>query len=116
MIAELRKDQRQFRAWLEHVRTALEDIRDIQTIERPEDKHCYVVIEYANRAKIPSWLASDGTLRLLTLTIPAYLKDLEGTFLIEEPENGVHPAPSRQSCSRCLPCMTARCWSRPIAR
>ena len=91
VIAELRKDQRQFRAWLEHVRTALEDIRDIQTVERPEDKHCYVVIEYANRAKIPSWLASDGTLRLLTLTIPAYLKDLEGTFLIEEPENGVHP-------------------------
>ena len=91
VIAELRKDQRQFSAWLEHVRTALEDIRDIQTIERPEDKHCYVVIEYANGAKIPSWLASDGTLRLLALTIPAYLKDLEGTFLIEEPENGIHP-------------------------
>jgi predicted ATPase len=30
-------------------------------------------------------------LRLLTLTIPAYLHDLEGTFLIEEPENGIHP-------------------------
>ena len=80
-----------FSAWLEHVRTALEDIRDIQTIERPEDKHSYVVIEYANGAKVPSWLASDGTLRLLTLTIPAYPKDLEGTFLIEEPENGIHP-------------------------
>jgi predicted ATPase len=91
VIAELRKDQRQFSAWLEHVRTALEDIRDIQTIERPEDKHSYVVIEYANGAKVPSWLASDGTLRLLTLTIPAYLKALEGTFLIEEPENGIHP-------------------------
>ena len=91
VIAELRRDQRQFCAWLEHVRTALEDIRDIQTIERPEDKHCYVVIEYANGAKIPSWLASDGTLRLLTLTLPAYLKDLKGTFLIEEPENGIHP-------------------------
>jgi predicted ATPase len=91
VIAELRKDPRQFGAWLDHVRTALEDIRDIQTIERPEDRHCYVVIEYANGAKIPSWLASDGTLRLLTLTIPAYLKELEGTFLIEEPENGIHP-------------------------
>jgi predicted ATPase len=44
-----------------------------------------------NGAKVPSWLASDGTLRLLTLTIPAYLPNIEGTFLIEEPENGIHP-------------------------
>jgi len=36
-------------------------------------------------------LVSDGTLRLLALTIPAYLKDLRGVFLIEEPENGIHP-------------------------
>jgi predicted ATPase len=30
-------------------------------------------------------------LRLLALTVPAYLPDLTGTFLIEEPENGIHP-------------------------
>ena len=46
---------------------------------------------FHDSAKVPSWLASDGTLRLLTLTIPAYLPDIEGTFLIEEPENGIHP-------------------------
>jgi len=91
VVAELRKDQKRFRAWLDHVRTALEDIKDVDTVERPEDKHRYLVIEYMNGAKVPSWLASDGTLRLLTLTIPAYLPDLEGTFLIEEPENGIHP-------------------------
>jgi len=28
---------------------------------------------------------------LLALTLPAYLPDLEGVFLIEEPENGIHP-------------------------
>jgi predicted ATPase len=27
----------------------------------------------------------------LALTIPAYLRDLEDVFLIEEPENGIHP-------------------------
>ena len=91
VIAELRKDEKRFRAWLAHVQTALEDIKDIDTFERPEDKHRYLIIEYTNGAKVPSWLASDGTLRLLTLTIPAYLPDLEGTFLIEEPENGIHP-------------------------
>jgi predicted ATPase len=28
---------------------------------------------------------------LLALTLLAYLPDLEGVFLIEEPENGIHP-------------------------
>jgi predicted ATPase len=91
VIAELRKNAHRFRSWLAHVRTALEDIKDISTVERPEDRHRYLVIEYANGAKVPSWLASDGTLRLLALTIPAYLPNLDGTFLIEEPENGIHP-------------------------
>lgn len=91
VVAELRKDAERFQKWLEHVRTALEDIRDITVIERPEDRHAYLVIHYANGAKVPSWLASDGTLRMLALTIPAYLTDLKGVFLIEEPENGVHP-------------------------
>jgi predicted ATPase len=91
VIAELRQDPKRFRAWLDHVCTALDDIKDIDTIELPENKHRYLVIEYKNGARVPSWLVSDGTLRLLTLTIPAYLHELEGIFLIEEPENGVHP-------------------------
>jgi predicted ATPase len=36
-------------------------------------------------------MASDGTLRLLALTLPAYLTELKGAYLIEEPENGIHP-------------------------
>lgn len=28
---------------------------------------------------------------LLALTLPAYLDDLKGVYLIEEPENGIHP-------------------------
>jgi predicted ATPase len=91
VVAELRQDKKRYGAWLEHVRTALEDIKDVDSVERPEDRHRYLVIEYQNGAKVPSWLVSDGTLRLLTLTIPAYLPDIEGTFLIEEPENGIHP-------------------------
>ena len=91
VLDELRHDSRRFQSWIEHVRTALEDIRDVDTVERPEDKHRYLVIEYANGARVPSWLVSDGTLRLLTLTLPAYLSDFEGMFLIEEPENGIHP-------------------------
>lgn len=91
VISELRKNHEKFNAWLEHVRTALEDIADIYSVEREDDRHRYLVVEYANGAIVPSWLVSDGTLRLLALTIPAYLSDLDGVFLIEEPENGIHP-------------------------
>ena len=80
-----------FQDWLEHIRTSLNDITDIKTVERPEDKHCYLVIKYKDGLNVPSWTASDGTLRLLALTLPAYLPNLEGVYLIEEPENGIHP-------------------------
>jgi predicted ATPase len=77
--------------WIAHLQTALPDIEDISTIERPEDRHRYLVIRYRGGLEVPSWMVSDGTLRMLALTLPAYLPDLEGVFLIEEPENGIHP-------------------------
>jgi len=79
------------REWVAHLRTALPDLEDIGTIERPEDKFRYLVLKYKGGLSVPSWMASDGTLRLLALTLPAYLPDLESVFLIEEPENGIHP-------------------------
>jgi predicted ATPase len=91
VVDSLRQHDRRFGDWLGHVQTTLPDVLDIDTVERPEDRHRYLVVEYSNGAKVPSWLVSDGTLRLLALTIPAYLPDLRGTFLIEEPENGIHP-------------------------
>ncbi len=118
IVAELRQDQRRFLDWVEHVRTALEDIKDIDTVELPENKHRYLVIEYMNGARVPSWLASDGTLRLLALTIPAYLPDLEGTFLIEEPENGIHPRALEtvlQSLSSMYRCQVLVATHSPVA-
>jgi predicted ATPase len=91
VVADLRRDPKRFRRWLDHVRTALEDVKDIDTVEREDDRHRYLVIRYANGAEVPSWLCSDGTLRLLALTVPAYLTDLDDVYLIEEPENGIHP-------------------------
>ncbi|MGE5342921.1 MAG: methylation-associated defense system AAA family ATPase MAD3 [Candidatus Omnitrophota bacterium] len=80
-----------FRDWINHIQTALPDIENIKTIERSDDKHRYLVICYRGGLEVPSWMASDGTLLLLALTLPAYLPDLTGVFLIEEPENGIHP-------------------------
>jgi energy-coupling factor transporter ATP-binding protein EcfA2 len=77
--------------WVAHVRTALPDLRAIRTVERPEDRHRYLVLDYDTGLHAPSWSVSDGTLRLLALTILAYIPDLGGIYLIEEPENGIHP-------------------------
>lgn len=91
-VARLRdENMERHRIWIDHLRTALPDLKDISTFERPEDRHCYMIYEYADGLRAPSWLVSDGTLRLTALTLPAYLPDLQGIYLIEEPENGIHP-------------------------
>ncbi len=77
--------------WLAHLRTALPDIENIRIVEKEEDKHRYLMICYRGGLEVPSWVASDGTLRLLALTLPAYLPEFKGVYLIEEPENGIHP-------------------------
>jgi predicted ATPase len=85
-----KKDADNFGRWLDHVRTALPDIEDIETIERPEDRHRYLQVAYRNGLKIPSWALSDGTLRLLALTLVAHLGQ-QAIYMVEEPENGIHP-------------------------
>ncbi len=92
VVARLRAtDAAAYTAWVQHLRTALPDLEDIKTIERPEDRHCYMSYQYAGGLSVPSWLVSDGTLRLTALTLPAYSKEFQGLCLIEEPENGIHP-------------------------
>jgi predicted ATPase len=91
VINDLKKNHKKFSQWIEHIQTALPDINDITTVEREEDRHRYLKIKYDNGIDVPSWLVSDGTLRLLALTIPSYIANINGVFLIEEPENGIHP-------------------------
>jgi predicted ATPase len=92
VITELRqRSPERFRQWIAHLQTAFPDLLDITTIERPEDRHRYLVLKYGEGLEVPSWMASDGTLRMLALTLPAYLEGFKGIYLIEEPENGIHP-------------------------
>lgn len=86
-----RADSSRFNQWVSHLKTALPDLVDIRTVDREDDRHRYLVLEYDGGLKVPSWMASDGTLRLMALTILAYLPDFTGIYLIEEPENGIHP-------------------------
>ncbi len=80
-----------YKMWLEHVKTVFPEIHEIDVLEQQVDKFLYLNVEYSNGITVPSWLLSDGTLRLLALTLLAYIPSTSQIFLIEEPENGVHP-------------------------
>ena len=91
-IKRLREiDPKKFRQWLDHVRTALREIEDIRIVEREDDRHAYLMLRHVTGLEVPSWTVSDGTLRLLALTLAAYLPDGGKIYLMEEPENGMHP-------------------------
>lgn len=81
-----------FNEWIQHLQTALPGIRDVKTVVREDDRHCYLKLCYAHDLEVPSWMTSDGTLRLLALTLPAYREGIGGIYLVEEPENGIHPS------------------------
>ncbi len=81
-----------FQEWVAHIQTVLPDVKTILVQSRPEDKHLYLAVQYDfGGDPVPAWLLSDGTLRMLALTLLAYMPSHEGVYLIEEPENGIHP-------------------------
>lgn len=77
--------------WIAHVRTALPQVTDIDVREREDDHHAYFVVTYRGDFKVPSPGLSDGTLRILTLTLLPYLSKQPAIVVTEEPENGIHP-------------------------
>ncbi len=91
MVQQLQKHSERFAWWIQHLRTILQDLEDVSVAERPEDRSRYLVVNYRNGLAVPSWLLSDSTLRLLALTLIAYLPNQNQVFIIEEPENGIHP-------------------------
>ncbi len=90
VVRELRQEPAAYAAWIDQLHTVL-PIRDVAVIERPEDRHTYLAVTYDDGLQVPSWHLSDGTLRLMALTLLAYVRSEGDVFLIEEPENGVHP-------------------------
>ena len=83
-----------FAQWVSHVAGAVDGLEDIDLWERPEDKKLVLRARFAgaHHEPVPSWLLSDGTLRLLALSLLVYAgAEPAGVALIEEPENGLHP-------------------------
>ena len=82
---------RDYELWIAQLRTELPDLAAIRSVERPEDRHRYLMLKYDNGLEVPSWVVSDGTLEMLALTLLPYLPEEDVTYLVEEPENCVHP-------------------------
>jgi len=78
--------------WVDHVRTALHPVADIDIKEREEDHHAYFSVRYVSGYSVTSSGLSDGTLRILTLTLLPYLHNPPKLLVTEEPENGIHPS------------------------
>lgn len=80
--------------WLGQIRMDLRTLEAIEVVTREEDNALYLVLHFSDIGRVPQWAVSDGTLRLLAISLIGYLpdEDLEHSlWLIEEPENGVHP-------------------------
>jgi len=93
VVAQLKEDEpTRFQRWLEHVRQELRDVKDIEVRRREEDNALYLVLHYERGYEVKQWGVSEGSLRFLALTLLTYLpEEGEAVWLIEEPENGIHP-------------------------
>jgi predicted ATPase len=92
VVRQLReREPQRFRRWLAHLQVALPNIEDITVREREVDRFLYLEAHFREGLKLPGWVLSDGTLRFLALTLLAYLPETDNIYLIEEPENGIHP-------------------------
>lgn len=85
------RDPARFELWVDHVRTALPNVANIEAIEREEDRSAYFAITYAGNHRVTSSGLSDGTVRILAYCLLPYLDDLPQLLVTEEPENGIHP-------------------------
>ena len=86
-------DPEGFRFWVDHVRTALPQVADIDVQVRADDNFAYFALTYAGGHRVTSSGLSDGTVRILALTLLPYLPPsaLPQLLVTEEPENGIHP-------------------------
>lgn len=101
--------------WVSHLRYAIEDLEAIEWDTMHADNSTFFVLRHSDGRRYPSWLLSDGTLRLLGLTALALLGEgFNSTYLVEEPENGVNPRRWKRSCPHYRPYPRDKCSLQPI--
>ncbi len=90
VLERLKSDKKEWKRWLAFVRMALPELQDVRIVHREDDRHKYLMVRRAD-VEVPSWGVSEGTLRLFALTVLAHFRATPLAYLLEEPENGIHP-------------------------
>ena len=90
VLERLKSDKKEWKRWLDFVRQALPELEDVRIVHREDDRHNYLMVKRAG-VEVPAWGVSEGTLRLFALTLVAHLRVFPLAYLLEEPENGIHP-------------------------
>lgn len=91
LALDLKRDHATYADWIAHVKTALPQVADINVRVREDDHHAYFVVSHRGGYQVPSSGLSDGTLRILALTLLPYLGKQPSILVTEEPENGLYP-------------------------
>ncbi|MEU6306961.1 methylation-associated defense system AAA family ATPase MAD3 [Streptomyces chartreusis] len=86
-----RQDLDLYDAWIDLVRLTLPQVEAVDVVERDEDRHAYFRVTYTGGYQVTSSGLSDGTLRVLALTLLPYLTGTPPLLVTEEPENGIYP-------------------------
>lgn len=87
----LETDAELFSRWVSHVRLAIPQIENIEIRENPNNKALFFWVRYQGGFALPSSALSDGTLRVMILSLLAFMNNPPGLIICEEPENGIHP-------------------------
>lgn len=84
-------DPARFAMWVRHVRVALPQLTGIDIEEHPDNHQAWFKLSYEGGHAVTSSGLSEGTLRILALTLLPYLPEPPGLTVVEEPENAIHP-------------------------
>ena len=93
LVRRMRHDRRgHFEEWLKEVQASVPGLVDIRVSEREPDRAEYLVLVYDDGRESPAWLESEGTLKLLVLTLLPALPPIGGLYWVVEPERSLHPS------------------------
>ena len=87
-------DPSAFADWIEHVRLALPLVEDVVPYIREGDRRATFRVVYGGTPaplEVEANGLSEGTLRILALTAPAFLLSTPEVLIVEQPEDGLHP-------------------------
>lgn len=85
------ENPRHYERWVQHMQTTFHGLQTVTVASEPYTGDCFLVATFEDGFSIPAWLFSDGMLRVMALTVLAYLPSI-GLYLIEAVENGIAPS------------------------